>query len=147
MAAMFLWATFAGVQFGTYEKLRSMDPLRANDTPPSPAVTGIAGGGGGAGTARDTRGEGVAEVHVSGGAGGVKGGEERRGGLPAALSHFVFGAIAGSAATVTSYPFDITRTALAYQVRMSLRERGLRVGVGGFWGFEDRRLGVNYVLL
>lgn len=50
-------------------------------------------------------------------------------GLSKTASNFVYGAIAGSAGTVASYPFDITRTALAYQVKGVTKMNSLSVRI------------------
>lgn len=149
---MSLWAVYAGVQFSTYERLRSMDLLNTNAAEVKPAPSGSIPRGEGTRLEARTRygGAATAAAEENGNEGygvgrGQKGTEESncsdggyrvghspKGGsgsgtgstmvesgseLPQATAHFLYGAISGSAATVASYPFDITRTALASQVR------------------------------
>lgn len=122
---MFLWATFAGIQFGTFEHLRSLDLSRRNAADRAMLAK------------TQTRDDVTTRQ-------GEKGGHPPRAGckreLPGALSHFLYGSIAGCAGTVASYPFDITRTALASQVSF-----------GGWWAslfcLEACIIRILYVLL
>lgn len=106
---MLLWATFSGVQFGTYEQFQKMDPLRGTvvaDTPSGNAPGGgrSEGGRGWRARAKDD------EDEADGGSGG------RRWGVSRGARNFLYGATSGAVATVATYPLDVARTALAYQV-------------------------------
>lgn len=100
--AMFLWMTFGAVQFSTYEYLQKVDFLRAKLAPARTVSSDAAG----TWERASNRWDNDKDDRV----------------LPKTASNFVYGAIAGSAGTVASYPFDITRTALAYQVRGVLKK-------------------------
>ena len=136
---MLLWATFAGVQFGTYEQLRRMDLLNTHLASRDPTARARhAGAGQGQGGAGDSTPPlyGVDGAEKGGRARGGAGGRGQwggwggwgKGGVSPAVSHFVHGAIAGCTATVASYPFDIARTALAFQVGGCFRS------ASGGWG-------------
>ena len=118
--AVYLWATYGGVQFGMYEHLQRVDFLRANAVSRTQDQD--------RGRAHERYRDGRESDGRGGPARGVcdEDGGRSSGGLPTAVSNFVYGAIAGCSATFASYPFDITRTALASQVRISEK--------GGFQG-------------
>lgn len=130
---MFLWSAYTAVQFCTYEQLRSTDFLRSqaassnNSSRRSERYTsgvGRTGEGGG----RDG-GEGIGVRGARG-----RGAEEGVGrGLPPALSNFVYGSIAAFTATLLTYPLDITRTALAFQVREQSLRKELREYRQSWW--------------
>lgn len=96
---MLLWASFSGVQFGAYEHLRKVDPLRYAPL----------------GETRSSRSQerGPQAVLERSDGSSHGGGREV---VPEALCHFIYGATSGALGTVVTYPLDITRTALAYQV-------------------------------
>lgn len=118
---MLLWASFAGVQFGTYEQLRKLD-LSGGRNVITTVETSSAKKSSKRKRARtgEDNGDGEVDTYAGGNMGKTKSGRSSAKGVsifPDAVRHFVCGAVAGGAATVASYPFDITRTAIAYQVR------------------------------
>lgn len=109
MPAMLLWAAFSGVQFGTYEQFQKMDPLRG--TVVADTASGNAPGGGRSEGGRGWRARAKDnEDEADGGSGGGRWGVSR------SARNFLYGATSGAVATVATYPLDIARTALAYQV-------------------------------
>lgn len=95
---MFLWSAYAGVQFCAYEQLRSTNFLNSRRS--------SHGGEGGRGLRRRP------EQQQQ----GQEVGRDQGRGLPPAISNFVYGSLAAFTATLLTYPLDITRTALAFQV-------------------------------
>lgn len=139
---MFLWSAYAGVQFCAYEQLRATDflnPRHNSNRNSNNSKDGYNnndeddvndGGSGGRrisissrregerwGDADEVRGNGRGHRRRREQEAGVR---DRGRGLPPAVSNFVYGSLAAFTATLLTYPLDITRTALAFQVRWGL---------------------------
>ncbi|CAN0411761.1 unnamed protein product [Ectocarpus sp. 12 AP-2014] len=130
LPAMFLWSAYTAVQFSAYEQLRATDFLLSRRHDNSVSGGGVSHRSSSCPSSsppHERRGAGrVGEV--GGWRTGGRGDEQQyqalrrqqdgRGrGLPPALANLVYGAMAAFTATLVTYPLDIARTALAFQVR------------------------------